>query len=460
MVFALGSVLTCLAVGWACHAALADSPPRLYVVNALSQDISIIDMATDTVTGRIPLGIRGFHMAVTANGLSALVTAVPAAIPPTQQKAVFPQVLAIDLAHQRVAGVISADISPLASVHLHPNERQAFVVTAARPGNRNTERGRVLFLDLQQRKVVRTTHIGLNPLDSVMTADGRTLYTADWASRAISVVDLSSGALRDVIPLGLNPVRTLALRPDGKKLYAALDGIAQNAPAAAMNSNANAAVANNATNFSQQQALVVDNNLLCEYDTTSGTTVRYSLGNLNPIYALALSPDGRYLYAYGRVMSSEAQATPRRSPTQATSPAQQAETYDVIIFDLRQKQVVQHLGNFGYIATMTLSPDGKKLYLIGTPGDPATEAAVRSKSSAQTQRLQNSVIANARNGSQTDGGWNTSAQTTATQQDLNSLLTDLSLLPKTVTVLDVKSGKVVKSLTVGSLPQGYAVQAR
>ncbi len=105
--------------------------------------------------------MRGYDIAV--DGQTAYVTSTP-----VQGGKAASGLLVIDLAKQRLRDSISLPLSPLATVHLRADGRQAMVVTAATPGQ-NNERGQVLFINLPAKKVERTVHVGLNPLASAMT---------------------------------------------------------------------------------------------------------------------------------------------------------------------------------------------------------------------------------------------------------------------------------------------------
>jgi len=399
---------------------------RLYVVNALSENVSVIDMIHDTVVGQIPLGVQGYHLTVPANGKLAYVTAAPDPTAPGRAGVPTGQLVVIDLLKNSVVKRITLDISPLATVHLHPRGQLAYVVTAAAPGLRNTQRGRVLFVDLAHGTVRRTVAVGLNPLDSVMTPDGARLYTIDWASRSISVVDLLGERLQDTIPLGSHAARALAITPDGGKIYTVLEPSPAAVGASDPYMNSTQGIRNNSP---LQQAALGNETTLMEINTHTGAIGRYPLPALTPVNALTLSPDGTRMFLYGQATSD--------SSNQAAG----AE-YSLVVFDVRLKKVIGRWGNFGYLAAMALNPSGSKLYLVGTPGNYTLET-----------RAQDNYSRNAgARGPQ--GAMNNTIQQANT---LNYTINDLRKIAKTVTVLDTLSGKKQKSLTVGSLPQSAVV---
>lgn len=398
---------------------LAATGPQLLVVNSLSEDLSIIDTDTDAVAGTVPLGARGFQLALAPGGANAYITTTPGVIGKGQKP--LPAGLAVfDLAKRQVTRRIPLAIAPLATIHLHPNGKVAYVVTAGEPGTRNVTRGSVLIVELASGKVTQRVPIGLNPLASAMTPNGGKLYTADWGSRSISVVDLTKGRLLDTIPLGVYPCRALSMRRDGTKVYAALD--------AGMPGQENSIVQYNArsyaNNMNSQVAVAppVEHDLLWEIDTAKGSVTKLPFAELSYVYALAIAPDGSHLYAYGRVTAAAQQ--------------QKADSYALLVYGVQEKRIVGRFGDFGFLASITVSADGSKLYLNGTPGDPATETAVQQRNESRVQSAQQSQ------------------QLVAQQADVQAIMQDLRQLRKTVTVLDARTGKQRKTIPVGSLPQG------
>jgi YVTN family beta-propeller protein len=495
-------------------AACAASASEVYVVNTLSQNISVIDTRTDAIVAMIPLNAQGNRVAFSPRGDKAYVTASPGVIVENMKAKVdytttLPKLVVVDTATRKVEASILLEMSALANVHVHPNGRTLFVVTAAETGKRNEERGRVIFLDLPNRRIVSEVAVGLNPLDSVMTPDGGKLFVANYFSRDISVVNLNEKRLQDNIPLGVSPVRAIAMRPDGKKIYVVQDRSSA--------SNLYDVRSNDAMRRARSQVLAKgemppseSQNVLWEIDATTHHVAKFSFDGLSPIYALAISPDGKRLYAHGRsgsatvsagqnlmlaqggtagmpgmggfgggnvgkspppAPSGSGSASAKGSPpaqqperggggrgdasksspamAQRAIPAQQAapiaEATELIVFDLTTHHVVQRLANLPF-STMVFSPDGKKLYLVGTPGNEEAEAKANRLAYEQQVEKQTSQSVLRGGAAQSAAG--------ASPADANELIKELRALRKTVTVLDAQTGKVLKTLTVGSLPQG------
>jgi DNA-binding beta-propeller fold protein YncE len=322
-------------------------------------------------------------------------------------------------------------------VHVHPTGKQAFVVTAAPPGERNDRRGQLLVVDLATGKVGKSVPLGLNPLDSAMTPDGARLFTADWGSRALSVVDLTTGRLQDSLPLGQYAARTLAMRADGKTAYAVLE---RAVVATTMNSAPSTYQNMAQTNIAPAEEAT----LLAEIAVASHKLTRHPLPGLSPVCALTPSPDGRLLYIYGR-----------RTPAGSVGRQPAGDGYVLLCYDLKTHAVVRSLGDFGFLTRIVVSPNGEKLYLIGTPGDPAREAIVQQNYVKRSQGTPNMAGPAGPSGS---APANTPSASARQSPQITETLEDLRRLEKTVTILDAHSGRRLKTLTVGSLPQGAAVR--
>jgi len=505
-----------LLIGGGLLLCVACAASEVFVVNTLSRNIMVIDTQTDTVTATIPLNAHGYRIAFSPQGDKAYVTTAPSVMAMSvkakaDDTVTQPQLVIIDTARRKVEASIRLNLSAMANVHVHPNGRTVFVVTAGETGKRNEERGRVIFLDVPNRRIIREVPVGLNPLDSVMTPDGSQLFVANYFSRDISVVNLNEGRLQDNIPLSISPVRALAVRPDGKKVYV----VQEKSSASNVSDVRNYDVARRAQSrvLGKGEPPAMEGNLLWEIDTTTHKIEKFPFDGLTPVYALAVSPDGQRLYVHGRSATAVQTAAsgqqlamrgqglggfgggagmpglggggapgaagPAGSPgpaavaggagaggTQAAKeapvvaqqqpalPVQSAfpvpEPTELLVIDLNTKQVVQRLSNLPFSA-MTFSPDGKKLYLIGTPGN--VEAEMRANRLAYQQQVDKSAgnIALFKGEVQ-------ARRSQGLPSDTHELVEELSRLRKTVTVLDAQTGKVLKTLTVGSLPQGAAAR--
>lgn len=335
-------VLACLLAGAAGYYwlyARASAPPvaRLCVVNILSQDLSVIDPTSNREMARIPLGNYGYGAAVTRQGDLAYVTA--ADFPETGKKwnSARSKLLIVDLHSNKVVETISiSGLAPLARVHLRPDGKFAYLVTAGIPGQRKTERGRVLFVDLRKRRITATVNVGLNPLDSALTPDGSYLFTADWNSRAVSVVNLRDRRLEDTIPFGESAPRLLAIAPNGEKLFVALDqhGVA-------------------------------------EVNLRSRAVSRWQVGSILQATAITVSAQGT-VYLAGRSEDGERQ---------------------LVAINPKAKRIIKDYGYYGYVNGLRLD-NNNQLYLVGGTEDNTGLAIQNARQSIYNNIASNGVSTN------------------------------------------------------------------
>jgi len=445
MAWWLALIITLLVLSGILTLAWGNAGAKLFIVNTLSRDLAVFDIAADRSLGAIPLNEHGYRVAFSPDGQMAYVTASSEVMlsrqAPRAELADATQpvgLLIIDLREGRVIDQIALPISPLANVHIAPDGRWAYVVTAGPPGLRNAVRGRVLVVDLPQRSLLKTINIGLNPLDSVIAPNGATLFSADWGSRSISVVDLHEGRLLDTIPLGLFAARMLAMPPTGKTLYTVLE-----TPDAALHSGQGQMSQNNMYTqaFSPNSAGAT----LAEIDIDTRKMTLLPIDVPGAITAIAVSPDGARLYTYGTVPVGQ-QMKRQQELQQAQQSAQiRQEAYALSVIDLEQQAIINSFPAEGYLSALAVSPDGRKIYLIGAPGDPAREAATQRNVSTQIQN---------NNRTRLDG---TADATQRADDTVAAILQDLSQLPKTLIVLDADTGERLTTLPLGSLPQGHGI---
>ncbi len=83
------------------------------------------------------------------------------------------------------------------------------------------ETSRVFEIDVATRAVLRSIDTASTMTKVIaLSPDEKTLYTANWAGNDVSVIDLSTGRVRDRIPVAKTP-RGLWPTADGKSLYVA-----------------------------------------------------------------------------------------------------------------------------------------------------------------------------------------------------------------------------------------------
>jgi YVTN family beta-propeller protein len=219
----------------------------VYVANYESNNISVIDTATNTVQANpISAESNPSALAITPNGkylyvatgenvsvikasngvlgnvfLNAFGEAIDAVISPDGSLAYFPdsiskQISVIDTHKKALLAPITLRAIPISTV-FSPDGAYAY---AAIPG-RGGQKGSVAIIDTSSRTVV--SYIDMKqPWYLTMSPDGQTLYAADQASPGrTSVIDTSTNSVIKTFSVGSAQSQS-AVTPDGKYLYVPL----------------------------------------------------------------------------------------------------------------------------------------------------------------------------------------------------------------------------------------------
>jgi YVTN family beta-propeller protein len=164
-----------------------------YVANFTNHNVGIIDVATNTQTGVIPVNADPLPVAISHDGARLFVT--------TDVNRLYK----IDLSTNAVVDSLGL---PATSHHLltHPNDALVYVATR--------DAGTVLEVNQLTMAVVRTFTLGGRPQGMALSADGAVLYVANELSNVLHIITLSSGATTNV-PL-TSGGEGMALGSDGK----------------------------------------------------------------------------------------------------------------------------------------------------------------------------------------------------------------------------------------------------
>ncbi len=367
----------------------AFSTPMLYVVNSFSDNISVIDTMKNQVVTEINCSVPVYRMIIDKDGKYGYITSAT-----TENKSQMNGLFKIDLNKNVITQKIPLALSAMSNVHLSPGSNFAFVVTAGPAGKRNEIRGKLLVIDLKSSKVVGTILLGLNPLDSVMTNDSKKIFTTDWGSKSVTVVDLIKGRVEDTIPLGNYPARTMAISPDGKQIYLPLEERASSLPT---QQNYNMPL----NNMQQTQASIKQEYNLVVINVDKLNIEKYHIDNLTRPIATLINKDKLYILNVSGTASK--------------------------LFEIKipiTDKIEQSEKIIPVAVNMTFNQFNDNLYLIGTDGDKKQEAVIQKNYNSQSN----------------------------TANQIPNTINNLQQLNKTVTVIDPDTGKVIKVITVGAMP--------
>jgi YVTN family beta-propeller protein len=233
---------------------------KAYVVNGNSQDVSVIDTATNQVVATVPLG-RGLR---------------PGVASPDGKHVYVPDscsdmIWVIDTAsNEAVRAGIQVGRAPH-SIAVSPDGKTGYVT--------NLGAGTVSVIDTAKNAVVSTIQVGPNPKGVTFAVEGKRAYVAR-ANRgdgsggpgvgAVVVVDTANQSIVDTIEISalFDLPSAIAITPDGKQVYLS-DGFAINV----LDTASNKIVQSVPPKIDQSQGQVV----------VSG--------------GMAITPDGKFLYA-------------------------------------------------------------------------------------------------------------------------------------------------------------------
>jgi YVTN family beta-propeller protein/autotransporter-associated beta strand protein len=277
-------VLLCFCVSvCTCGTASAQQGPFVYVPNAGSNNVSVIDSSTNTVaagtisTGNGPQGaaVRGDEAFVYVTNQTSNTVSV------------------IDTATNTAVATITVGNTP-GGIAVAPNGKTIYVSN----GSSNT----VSAIDAITNTVIATVPVGTNPSGVAFTPDGKTAYVGNFSSNNVSVINTATNTVVTTILVGANPLG-VALTPDGKFAYVTNFG-SNNVSVINTTTNTVAAlvaVGNTpigvvvTPNGSIAYVVNVNSNTISIIDTATNIVVGgISVGNFPR--GVALSPDGKTLY--------------------------------------------------------------------------------------------------------------------------------------------------------------------
>jgi YVTN family beta-propeller protein len=174
-----------------------------YVINAGSNDLSIFDSSTNSVLTTIPMGVTPVGINISGNGLYLFVA--------NQDSN---NVTVVSTADASVLATVPVGLKPN-QVGLTPDNRQAFVI--------NTGSSNVTVIDTKSFSVVRTIGVGNNPTGLTFSADGQYGYVTNRGSNTVSQINVAQGLVTATVSVGTGPIG-IALSGDGRFAYVSNSG--------------------------------------------------------------------------------------------------------------------------------------------------------------------------------------------------------------------------------------------
>ena len=183
-------------------AANALAVPFAYITNQNSNNVSVIDTATNTVVATIPVGSGPVGVAVNPSGTRLYVTNRGSG-----------NISVIDTSTNAVVATIPVGSGPV-GVAVNPSGTRLYAA--------NFSSNTVSVIDTSTNAVVATIPVGSAPNDVAVNPSGTRLYVVNHLSSTVSVIDASTNTVVITIPVGSVPVG-VAVNPSGARVYVTSD---------------------------------------------------------------------------------------------------------------------------------------------------------------------------------------------------------------------------------------------
>jgi len=173
----------------------------LYVTNVLSNSVSVVNTATNSVTATIPVGRSPRGIAISPDGASLYVA-----------NARDNTVSVVNTADNTVSLTLPVGNSPQ-GVTVAPDGSKVYVVN----GLSNS----VSVLDAATKQTLTTVNVGRQPQALALTPDGKFAYVTNYIDNSVTVFDTSTNTVVTTITDNIgNGPNGIAVTPDGKQAYA------------------------------------------------------------------------------------------------------------------------------------------------------------------------------------------------------------------------------------------------
>jgi YVTN family beta-propeller protein len=271
---ALGTAIASVPVGKSPgRVALTHDGAHAYTTNNGSNDVSVVDTATNKVTATVKVGEDPVLVAVAPDDSHVYVTSIAAG-----------QLAVIDVASNTVAATVPVGKSPV-GIAVAPDGASVYVA--------NRDSNSVSVVDTATNKVTTTIRVPGGPFAVAVSADGAQAYVTGAGTGTLSVVDLATREVTGTVEVGANP-GCVKIGADGTRAYV--------------------------TSYDTATLQVVD-----VHDATNPTVVDSVAVGQRPAY-VALSPDGAKAFVVNQgdgtisVVDTATDAVTKTFPVQAPAP--------------------------------------------------------------------------------------------------------------------------------------------
>lgn len=238
---------------------------RVYVSDEDGGSVIVINTSSDSVIARIPVGKRPRGLRISPDGtrLFVALSGLPKAGPGADESKLPP-------ADPSADGIGIVDLASLKLLRMIPGGKDPELLDVTSDGKRlwvsNEDAAEASLIDIEAGQVVRRVPVGKEPEGVGIHPGGKVVYVTNEADNSVSVLDIESGASVAQVATGGRP-RSVVFTADGLRAFIACE--------------------------TTHALTIID----ARAHTRSGDLDLP--GDLVRPMGLAISPDGRTLYATG-----------------------------------------------------------------------------------------------------------------------------------------------------------------
>lgn len=255
-----------------------------YIPNSNSKNVSVIDIASNTVVATIPVGSDPIGVSVSPDGKMVYIA---------------------NQGSNEVSVISTSTNSVIKTLNTGAGSEPTGVVTSP-DGSRvyvtDYDNNSLTVINTATNTIINTINIGTLPYGIAISPDGSKLYTANLEDNSISVINTATLKIESTLFPGLGP-NDVCLSPDGNTLYVAnylsksvaVINAVTNVKTAEI--NLGSAILTVALNPDGSELYVtnVDDNIITVINTATRAVITNIKVGKGP-FGLSVTPDGRYLY--------------------------------------------------------------------------------------------------------------------------------------------------------------------
>jgi YVTN family beta-propeller protein len=174
-----------------------------YITNYLGNTVSVVNVATNTVTSTIPVGSQPKGVSVSPDGSKVYVTNYEDST-----------VSVINTFTNTVTATIPVGRQPM-GISVSPDGSTVYVA--------NYEDNTVSVINTATNTVTATIPVGRQPMGISVSPDGSKVYVTCTEDNVVNVINTATNTVSATIPDGLGP-QGISVTPDGSKVYVASGG--------------------------------------------------------------------------------------------------------------------------------------------------------------------------------------------------------------------------------------------